>query len=266
MRKLLVILAVATVVATSTAGATSTSTVTVPQGQPIQIALVLPFSQGIPGALSAANAVQWAVDRHAAIDGFAVQVNTYDAICGPNGGPPGAAAAQAVISNTQNVAVIGHYCGSSEAAALPYYENAGLTTISGSLTGELLPSFGPTVFNRTVVDDSPTQTNAPPDSGWYRVVQTLPGDKAWQQAYTAQFGQSPAAYADLYYDATSVLLQRIADVATVDSNGSLVIGRAALAAAVRGTTNFSGVSCSVSFDSHGNRVDDKSALAACRGS
>jgi len=47
-------------------------------------------------------------------------------------------------------------------------------------------------------------------------------------------------------------------------NGNLVINRAALASAVRKTTKFQGVTCTITLDPlTGNRVNDAAALARC---
>jgi len=49
-------------------------------------------------------------------------------------------------------------------------------------------------------------------------------------------------------------------------NGYLVIDQAALANAVRKTTNYQGVTCTVALDTvTGNRIDDPAALARCSG-
>jgi hypothetical protein len=113
------------------------------------------------------------------------------------------------------------------------------------------------VFNRTIVPE-------PAADKWYKDVRALPSDRDWQAAFTARFGRPPAEYTDLYYDAANLLFDRIEQVAQVDGRGSLTISRPALAAAVRNTTGFLGVSCTVSFDQYGNRVLDKNALAKCR--
>ena len=63
------------------------------------------------------------------------------------------ATARAIVGEPQNTAVIGHLCSSGFRSALPVYEYAGLTTIRGSASATDLPSLGPTVFNRTVVED-----------------------------------------------------------------------------------------------------------------
>jgi len=45
-----------------------------------------------------------------------------------------------------------------------------------------------------------------------------------------------------------------------------VIDRAALANAVRNTTNYQGVSCTITIDpTTGNRINDQAALAHCAG-
>jgi len=52
---------------------------------------------------------------------------------------------------------------------------------------------------------------------WYAVVSQLPSDLAWRSAYAARFGSPPADYADLYYDATNLLLLDLEKVARTDS-------------------------------------------------
>jgi ABC-type branched-subunit amino acid transport system substrate-binding protein len=263
MRKLLTLILAAVAGCTFVALATSSGTsVVVPTGGPIQIAVVLPHSGDTADAgQNVRNAVQMAVDDHASIHGFAVQLNDYDGPCGGDFDAVHLATAIAVVANTQNVGVLGHFCSRGERVALPIYESAGIVTISGSVTAQDLPSLGPTVFNRTVVPDAAHGASA---DAWYKTVQTFKSDKAWQAAYTARFGQPPTPFADVYYDAAILLLDRIDQVATVNPDGSLSINRAALAAAVRNTTNYLGVSCTITFDSSGNRVNDETPHSACK--
>ncbi len=76
--------------------------------------------------------------------------------------------------------------------------------------------------------------------------------------YQSRYGQSLldeewgviAAYT---YDAASILLQAIEQVAVVDGAGNLVIGRQALAGAVRDTSGYQGVTGVISFDGKGDR-------------
>jgi hypothetical protein len=118
------------------------------------------------------------------------------------------------------------------------------------------PTFS--VLDRTVVSDGEGS------SAWYAQVQTLAGDQAWQSDYTSTFGTPPMPFADLYFDAANLLLNRLQQVSKPDAAGDLVIGRAVLAAAVQNTTNFTGVSCTITLDpTTGNRVNDPAALARC---
>jgi len=62
------------------------------------------------------------------------------------------------------------------AGKLAIYEKAHLVVVSGSATGTGLPAAGPTVFNRTIVDDNRVDY-------WYPVISQLPGDLAWRRDY-----------------------------------------------------------------------------------
>jgi ABC-type branched-subunit amino acid transport system substrate-binding protein len=231
--------------------------VVVPSGQPVQIAFADSFTGFTSGlAPSLANAVRMAVQAHPLVRGFPIQVNLVDAPCGD----PAAdvAAAKSIVANRQNIAVLGQVCSTGFDQALPVYEAAGLVTITGSATNDALPSFGPTVFDRTINRDSDGV------DAWYATVSQLPSDLAWRQAYTLEFGQAPAAFADLYYDAAGVLIRDLQKVAGVDRRGDLVLLRPLLARAVRHTIDYVGVTCTITLDpTTGNRIDDPRALARC---
>jgi ABC-type branched-subunit amino acid transport system substrate-binding protein len=264
-----VLLAVPLVVAlaaTSTSGAarhprkavrwvrSNATLVAVQRGQPVQIAFAaaLNASEYEPGI---ANAIRMAVQAHPVIRGFPIQINLVSAPCGD----PAAdvAAATSITANLQNVGVLGQFCSYGFDQALPIYQSAGIVTISGSATNDSLPSFGPTVFDRTTVDDDTFDS-------WYATVSQLPSDLAWRQAYALEFGVDPSAFADLYYDATSLLIRDLQQVSTVDGGDKLIVNRAALAYAVRNTTSYQGVSCTITLDpSTGNRLDDPVALSRC---
>ena len=82
-------------------------------------------------------------------------------------------------------------------------------------------------------------------------------------------GRLPATTTDpfdaLYFDATSLLLERLQQVSVV-VGGSLVVDRRALALAVRSTRSYPGVSCTVTLDlATGNRLNDPKSLAGCAG-
>ena len=226
------------------------------RGQSVQIALAEDQTgYGSSIAAGVENAVRMAVDAHPTIRGFPIQLTILNAPCGDAAAD--VATAKNIAADLQNVGVLGQFCSGGFDQALPVYETAGLVTISGSATNNALPSFGPTVFDRTAVDD------ADGFDAWYASVSQLPGDLAWRQAYTQRFGIAPSDFADLYYDAAGLLIRNLESVSTVD-RASLVVNRAALAHAVRGTTNYKGVTCTVTLDpSTGNRLNDPAALSRC---
>jgi ABC-type branched-subunit amino acid transport system substrate-binding protein len=171
------------------------------------------------------------------------------------------ATAQSVVSNPQNVAVIGHICSSAFAntcpntavqTALSIYESSGIVAINGSTTFPCLPSVGPRVFDGVAVPGDDFDK-------WYGGVQALQSDIGWRAAYAAKFGKSATQFADLYYDATNLLLARLTEVSKID-NGKLVIDRVELAKAVRNTAGFCGVTGKLSLDTGGYRIN---ALAPC---
>jgi ABC-type branched-subunit amino acid transport system substrate-binding protein len=229
-------------------------------GQPVQIAVAVDDTGfGASFGPSAREAVQMAIDRRPAIRGFPIQLNAFNAPC-DNGSTTSlaanAATANAAAGNAQNVAVIGHPCSAEAAAWLPIYEAAGLVAINGSTMGSFVPAFGPTVFDGLALPE-------PSFGPWYAAVKALPGDVRWTGAFLARFGAPPSDYADLYYDATNVLLTAIGETSGIEHH-SLAIDRAALAARVRHTRGFRGVTCTVTLDpATGYRVNDPAALARC---
>ena len=265
MKRLLLLLSIvalavlaARAAADASAAASDATQVVVPRGGVVQIAFandLTGFASGF--SASFANAVNMAVEAHPAVRGFPIRIDVVDAPCGDAAAD--VAAAMAIISDPQNVGVLGQLCSFGFDQALPVYEAANVVTITGSATNDALPSFAPTVFNRTAVDDGDGFQE------WYARIPSLPAEVAWQQAYTLDFGSPPAALADLYYDAASLLIRNLQQVSSVE-DGTLVIHRSALAQAVRDTTKFQGVTCKVTLDpATGNRLNDSDALSRCAG-
>jgi ABC-type branched-subunit amino acid transport system substrate-binding protein len=165
----------------------------------------------------------------------------------------GSAAAQAMISDPLIVGVIGHTCSSSCAPGAPVYEGAHLVMISPSCTGVDLSQLGYQIFNRVMVRDD--------QGGDERNLQPVNTDvyQDFAHRYQNRYGQSLldeewgviAAYA---YDATVILIRAIERVAVVDEAGNLLIGRQALANAVRATPGYQGITGVISFDSQGDRL------------
>jgi len=263
------LLLAAVAAAASKGAATTSDRVTVARGDPVQIALALDHSSPIGAGFTEGirNAIQMAVEARPTIRGHAVQLNDFDAPCGSfaDVGPTDVGVAKAVVDNPQNLGVIGQMCSESFGGPncptplvtpLSIYEAAGIVTINGSATGTCLPQVGPTVFNRTIVLDATFDA-------WYAAVQALPSDIDWANAYTLRFGKPPTPFADLYYDAAGLLLKQLQRSSDVNG-GTLTIDRAALALAVRSTTRYEGVTCTVTLDpATGNRIDDPAALSAC---
>src|SRR5262245_21131673 len=112
MKRLFLAVAAITTLAIPATAAADTSPapqVVVPRGQPVQIAFADDLTGSASGfATSLANAVAMAVDAHPAIRGFPIQINLVDAPCGD----PTAdlAAATSIVSNSQNVGVLGQLC------------------------------------------------------------------------------------------------------------------------------------------------------------
>ena len=242
---------------------TSNSTqVVVQRGQPVQIAFAADLT-GLTSSFAASlgNAVQMAVDAHPAIRGFPIQINLVDAPCGDATADLPAAAS--IVANAQNVGVLGPFCSTADAVMLPVFQPADLVTISGSTTDPSLSASGPDVFNSVAVPDSccPYVDQFDP---WYAVVLTLPSDLDWQQAYSQEFGTAPVAFADLYYDAASLLIRDLQNTSGIDAAGNLVINRAALGQSVRNATKYQGITCAITLNpTTGYRINDPAALARC---
>ena len=241
--------------------------VVVPRGQPVQFAFTADTTQPqfpvfAAFTSSSENAIQMAIEQHPTIRGFPIQVNDVETLCGD--GADNTASATTIVSNAQNTAVLGNLCTSGMLSALPIYEAAGVVTISGSASGSVLPRLGPTVFNRTIV-----VSDAPGDAGdiWVSRIASLPSVLKWDQEFEAEVGVAPflSPLPALYFDAASLLIRDLQQVSRI-VNGNLVIDRAALANAVRNTTKFQGVSCTITLDpATGDRLNDPTALSRCAG-
>ena len=225
-----------------TRAASPDSDVIVPPGSPIEIALAA--WPGYPGAPDLPIAAQMAMSDYGPIKGYNVQRNEFDAGCDPT---TGAAAATAIVSNTMHVGVIGPLCSSSTSAALPIFEAAALVMISPASTSPDLPPLGPTVFNRVILPDPHWEAWDVRVSQWHPVIQ-------WSRNFAAAHGHQPDTAAKYVYDATMLLLYQIDAVSTTGAGG-LTINREALAAAVRGTSGYNGLTGDVTLNAGGDRID-----------
>jgi len=217
--------------------------VTIAPGNPVEVALLMAGFFGPGGVI---EAVQMALDDHGPIKGFNLQRNDYDTGCGQ---ATGQASASQAVARAQNVAVVGPFCSGATAGALPVLEGPGVVMVSPTASRNDLPTFGPTVFNRvTVTDDD----NLPEWDAW---IGGLPSVLAWEAAFQATHGFEPSTFCRYSYDATRLLLTHIEGVSTLDG-GNLVVNRAALASAVRGTAGYAGVTGNITLTTDGNRVNE----------
>lgn len=224
--------------------------VIVPPGGTIHIGLVADFSGGASqlGPIKK-NAAQMAVDDHGLVKGFPVSSIVADGGCDE---AMGAAAAQTMVAEPSIVGVIGHTCSKSCMAGVSLYEGAHLVMISPSCTGPGLSEPGYRVFNRVAIRDDQSGEERNPqvvDTGAYQDFA-----RRYQDRYGQSLDSELGFYAAYAYDATTILIKAIGQVAVVDGAGHLVIGRQALANAVRATSGHQGVTGVISFDDRGDRV------------
>ena len=221
-----------------------TSKVTVPAGEPIQIAFATWENPGVPYQ-DYMDAFDMAVEKYGPIKGFAIQRNDFDAGCSTE---TGEIAGDAIITNTQNLGVVGPFCSGSTRGMAPVLEKADVVMISYSNTAADLSKNYWYVFHRTVVED-------PEFARWTILVSALPSVIAWSDDFNAKYGRQPSEFAKYVYDATTLLLTRIDDVSTVDPNNNLLLDRADLTLAVRYTDSFMGVTGLITLEPDGDRVN-----------
>jgi predicted amidohydrolase YtcJ len=234
------------------------SQVVVAPGQAIQIAVVGPESGASPALVDLFHAMQatahMAIEDHGSIGSIAIELVNYDDQCAGSGG---ISVASGVVANGQVVAVLGPVCSVGAVGGLPAYEAARIVVVSPSATRPDVPSYGPTVFNRTVLNDAQIIEEG---LGSDAYIEALSSVQAFYTDYRNRIGQEPPASVRQYlaytYDAAMILLRAIAREAVLRGDGALVIGRQALLDTVRGTKDYRGVTGAISFDSQGNRLPD----------
>jgi branched-chain amino acid transport system substrate-binding protein len=80
-------------------------------------------------------------------------------------------------------------------------------------------------------------------------------------AYDENYGGEPvAAFHAHAYDATNILLDAVAEVAQVSDDGTMLIGRQALRDAVAATSNFEGITGTLTCDENGDCADPRIAV------
>ena len=79
--------------------------------------------------------------------------------------------------------------------------------------------------------------------------------EAWAKRFEERFGNPPVVFAPQSYDATNALLMGIETAGKVQDDGSLVIGKKALADAVR-SLEFKGATGTVGFTETGDSLSE----------
>ncbi len=80
-----------------------------------------------------------------------------------------------------------------------------------------------------------------------------PGTAQFIKDYTAKYGNAPTPYAAEAYDSAGIILQALET--TIKANNGNLPSRADVAAAVRATQNYNGLTGSISFDANGDRAE-----------
>jgi len=125
-------------------------------GQDISLAWAGPLTgpsaeYGLQSSKAAELAVR-EINENGGIDGRDLVLETYDDRCEPT---DAANVAARIASDSSVVGVVGHVCSSATLAALPIYERAGLTVVSGSSTSpRITEDGGYPNFSRTVPNDA----------------------------------------------------------------------------------------------------------------
>ena len=198
------------------------------------------------------QAGQKAIEDHGPVHGFGVNLIAFNDFCTEAGGQ---AAAQQIVADEHIVAVLGPVCSKAVIGALPALQAANVVMISGSATIPGLSVYGPSVFHRTLLDDDQVVALGYPSQIY---IEDLPAVQTWLADFAAWGGGLLETglnhFSPYQYDAMGVLLRALDQSSQALNDGSLLIDREALRAAVRSTTDYSGVTGYITFDSQGNRV------------
>jgi ABC-type branched-subunit amino acid transport system substrate-binding protein len=225
---------------------------TTPPGGKVNIALVGDNAVFPQLTASMQGTIQMAIDEAGPVQGFSLSLIVFDGGCGDSQAAIGAASK--VVADPTVTGVVGHLCSGSCVPGSDVYEGAHVVMISPSCTAPNVTERGLQVVNRVCTRD---------DRGGDEVNAAIVETSAYRQfvgRYSSLYGSAPASEHDIVfyvayaYDAANVLIRAIKQVAVVDASGNLVIGRQALAHAVRATSGYQGVTGTISFDSKGDRI------------
>ncbi|MBM2843957.1 MAG: Peripla 6 protein [Anaerolineales bacterium] len=184
------------------------------------------------------QAGQKAIEDHGPVHGFGVNLIAFND-----------------LADEHIVAVLGPVCSNGAIGALPVLQTANIVMISGSATIPDLSVYGPSVFHRTLLDDDQVDTLGYPSQIY---IEDLPAVQTWLADFEAWGGGLLETglnhFSPYQYDATGVLLRALDLSSQALNDGSLLIDREALRAAVRSTTNYPGVTGYITFEANGDRA------------
>jgi ABC-type branched-subunit amino acid transport system substrate-binding protein len=186
------------------------------------------------------------------VHGYGVNLVAFNDDCTEAGG---ADAAQQIVTDERIVAMIGPVCSTAAVGALPILEGSGVVMISGSATAPGLSVHGPAVFHRTLLDDDQVDTLGYPSQIY---IEDLPAVQTWLADFAAWGGGLLETglnhFSPYQYDAMGVLLRALDLSSQALNDGSLLIDREALRAAVRATSGYPGITGAITFELDGDRA------------
>jgi ABC-type branched-subunit amino acid transport system substrate-binding protein len=198
------------------------------------------------------QAGQKAIEDHGPVHGFGVNLVAFNDSCTEGGGQ---AAAQQIVADEHIIAVVGPVCSNSAIGALPALQAANVVMISGSATMPGLSAYGPGVFHRTLLDDDQVDTLGYPSQIY---IEDFPAVQSWLADFAAWGGGLLETglnhFSPYQYDAMGVLLRALDLSSQALNDGSLLIDREALRAAIRSTSNYPGVTGLITFETDGDRA------------
>ena len=122
-------------------------------GEKIRLAFSDPTSLGM-FEVPLEQAGNFAIEQFGPVHGFEVEIVAFEDFCNEAGG---VTTAGEIAADKQIAAVLGPFCSGSTLAALPYLEETHMVMITSGATRPDLPNYGPTIFNRVILDDAQNQ-------------------------------------------------------------------------------------------------------------
>jgi len=227
--------------------------IVIQEGSAIEIAVQGP----VTGQLSDFYPHMWKVAQMAVedygllFDEFPVTLVQIDDHCEQTAGIE--AAEQLIMEYPKITGVIGPLCSTAATGSLPVYQPRNLVSISGTAIQEDLTAlYGDGGFNRTVPNDRQLLDHGVSEN----YINQLVSVQDFYTRYESRYGPLPddiRALMAFTYDAVHVLLNAIETTANM-SEYSIRIELAKLAAAVRSTHDFIGLTGKIAFDEDGDRI------------